>query len=175
MEIEPATVLLPRLSRRAALFSLALLAGCGSEELPPPPVEADVRISNTSWDQGSVLFWTWNDAVLFAVWTNRKLRARGEGAFKDGVARFHGALVDAQSQPVVEVEGTSSDGKTGRVVVNGQRCDIARGWLVLYMHTDSQLRFRQLPLPLLACPPGSGNVFAPLRQDPKIQAFFSGR
>lgn len=167
---------LPCLTRRAALAALALLAGCGSDEPPPPPppLDAVVRVSNASWDQGSVVFWTWNDTVLFAVWVNQKLRPQGQVAIEKNRAHFTGALVNSDGTPVVEVDGTSFDGKRGRVTVNGQRCEIANGWLMLYAKIADTRRLRQITVPPLSVPP-TGNPFQELRKDPRIQEFFAGR
>lgn len=166
------------------LGALFLLAGCPQSSPPaPPPPAPEVQAKHASWgfgargpkgkvpgiDHGTVLYWTWNDTVLFAVWTDQKAQARGRAESVDGVVRFTGSLTSQSGVPLLEVAGETRDGKSGRATLNGQRCDLSNGQLLLFA-TGKTLRLRQLkrdPIPVQG-----DNPFAGLRADAQIKRFF---
>lgn len=175
--------------RRLWVLAVLLAAGCETSDPKPPPLPpaAEVATQHTAWgfepvraagvagiDRGSVLYWTWNDSILFALWIDQNARAQGKASMVDNKVRFDGAMTDPNGAPVVDISGETGDGKTGSVTINGKRYDLANGRLVLYATAGETVHLRQLKRDPLPKPTG-GIGFSALKADPEVQRFFARR
>lgn len=167
-----------------SFLAVVILAGCSSNNPPPAPQpQPSIQPGSTGWgyaerhnakvpgiDYAGVLYWSWDGAVVLAVWIDHAAQTKGGLEFTTGKeAILRGSLLSQEGKPQVDIFCTTGDGKAGRLIVGGKELDLAGGWLVLVATEGGQLRVKQLKRPSLTDP----NGLKAMRGEPEIADFFA--
>lgn len=168
-----------------SLFSFVALVGCGPSKAPTPapPPQPSIQPGSAGWgyaerhnakaagiDYAGVLYWSWDGAIVLAVWIDHAAQTKGGLEFTTGKeALLKGSLLSQEGKTLTEISCTTSDGKAGRLTVGGQELDLAGGWLVLVATEGGRPRLKQLKRPPLTDP----NGIKAMRGESEIAEFFA--
>jgi hypothetical protein len=180
--------------RRSLQISMAMclvgaLTGCWSRAPTPASVPApaiDVTTGSESWgyaerlmgkktpglDYACVLYMNWNDTVAFAVWVDHNARSKAHHEFAKGIADFKGGLSTQEERPLVDISCKTSDGKSGPLMINGQKLELNQGWLVLVKTEGGKVQIKQLQRSPMTNSRKEVAPFKSLAADPEIAGFF---
>src|SRR5262245_7469732 len=152
------------------VFTVVALVGCGPSKAPPPapPPQPSIQPGSAGWgyaerhnaktpgiDYAGVLYWSWDGAIVLAVWIDHAAQTKGGLEFTTGKeAILRGSLLSQEGKPQVEISCTTGDGKAGRLTVGGQELDLDGGWLVLVATEGGPMRVKQVKRPTLTDPGG---------------------
>jgi hypothetical protein len=113
---------------------------------------------------------SWDNELVFAVWTDARAGAGGSQETAAGAVYF-GSFPTADGRQLA-YRGETTDGRTGKVVLGGKRYDLAGGSLFLVATRGKQPRALQLKRDIRKADPERFKEMA--RTDAAIAEFFAG-
>jgi hypothetical protein len=164
-----------------ALPSAFCLPGCGG---PSPP-----QGSGTGWvtwdrfkeinpqagiDKAQANPGIWrDDGLAFLILTDFVGSGPGRSGGKGtGPEKYEGQQKAPDGQKI-DWQCETTDGKTGKMMINGSSYELAKGSLFLISTRDGQVRVRQLQRDLLKVKPDQEALESLLKNDPDVGPFFA--
>jgi hypothetical protein len=180
---------------RSVAFVLLVFtfAGCKPQENRPAPIPSvNTHSASTGWgkpeagnvpgvDYATVYWYTWNGKLALAIWVDRSEGGGSNGSSGSGepgvyTAKFHASRSAFPEKGLAgfDVQCTTTDGVAGRIRIDGRELyDLADGTILLLSRSDGALRTRLLKRQRLPSPEAESEVFAKLKSDPEVVAFFA--
>ena len=167
------------------LASVVWLWGCRSNSTQPEFKGGTHAVVDWHGDENSVVnetsahYGLWGEGMAYVVWTDRREIWGGGGKAERTTSKAHAeyqAFQTPSDGPRVEFQyemNESTEGRQGKITINGVAYDLAKGSLFLVSTKGREPAVSQLNRDTLKLKPGKESLDALGKNDSEVKAFFT--